>query len=125
MFGSISRVWRVVGVASLLVVVVAGSLSLFRLATLEPQDYSALESEFLERGFDSDARIELFGPLHIASHHLPGWNVATGNDPVSAEEADIVLVDSSYSVRLGEPTVTDATEEFSLGRLSVFILDTQ
>ena len=124
-FGTVSKSWRVVGVASLSVFVVAGTLSLVRLATLQPQDYSALGSELRERGFDSDARIELFGPLHIASHHLPGWNLAAGNDPVSAAQADIVLVDSSYSVRLGEPTVTDATEEFMLGRLSVFILDTQ
>lgn len=124
-FGAVSRFWRVVGVASLLVVVVAGSLSLVRLATLEPQDYSALKSELGERGFDSNTRIDIFGPIHIAAHHLPGWNLADGDDPVTPEDADIVLVDSAYSVRLGEPNVIDVKDSFVLGRLSVFILDTQ
>ncbi len=121
-FGAVPRFWRVVGVASVAVLVVAGAVSLLRLATLEPQDYAALESELDERGFDSDTRIELFGPLHIASHYLSGWNLAPGDDPVSADDTDIVLVDSSYSVRLGEPTVTGVAEEFELGRLSVLVL---
>lgn len=121
-FGAVSKFWRVVGAASLVVVLVAGATSLVRLAMLEPQDYSALRSELVERGFDSEARIELFGPRHIASHYLPGWNLALGDGPVSPQDADIVLVDSSYSVRLGEPTVTGVAEEVVLGRLSVFVL---
>ncbi len=122
-FGAVPKFWRVVGVASLALLVVAGTLSLVRLATLQPQDYAALESELSERGFDSDSRIELFGPLHIASHHLPGWNLVEGGEPVTREDADIVLVDSSYSVRLGDPTVEDVAEMFEMGRVSVFVLD--
>ncbi len=121
-FSTIPKFWRVVGAMSLVVVVVAGTLSLVRLATLEPQDYSAVESELRERGFDTGARIELFGPLHVASHHLPGWNLSAGSDPVTAADADIVLVDSSYSVRRGEPTIVDASDSFTLGRLRVFVL---
>ena len=111
------------GVASLAVLVVVGAVSLVRLATLQPQDYSALESELGDRGFDSDTRIELFGPLHIASYYLSGWNLVDGEGPVTPDDADVVLVDSSHSVRLGEPVVTGVAEEFELGRLSVYVLN--
>ena len=39
-FGAVPKLWRVVGVASLAVLVVVGAVSLARLATLQPQDYS-------------------------------------------------------------------------------------
>ena len=122
-FGRIPRPWRVVGTVSLLVVVVTGLLSMGRLATIGPQDYAGLGQALTERGFDTDARIRAFGPHHIAAHHLPGWNVQPGSDPVTSAEADLVLVDSTYSVRWGDPTVIGVSDSFALGRVTVLILE--
>ena len=122
-FGRLPRPWRAVGAASLAVVAVTGLLSLGRLATLEPQDYAALEQELRDRGVDADARVRVFGPHHVAAIHLPGWDVAGGSDPVTGDDAELVLVDSTYSVRRGAPTVTGVSDSFSLGRLTVLVLE--
>ena len=122
-FGRIPRPWRAVGAVSLAVVVVTGLLSLGRLATLEPQDYAALDQALTERGFDTETRISAFGTHHVAAHHLTGWNVQAGNDPVTSAEADVVLVDSTYSVRRGYPTVIGVSDSFVLGRVTVLIVE--
>lgn len=122
-FGAIPRFWRVVGVASVLVVLVASTMSLVRLATLEAQDYAVVEAELTDRGFDTDTRIEVFGLDVVAAYYLREWNLAVSGGPVNADNTDIVFVDVSYSARLGEPTLPDVTETIELGRLKVFILN--
>ena len=121
-FGTASRSWRGVGMASLAVLVVVGFSSLLRLATLEPEDYAALGTELRERGFDTDTRIEVFGPLNVAAYHLPDWDLSAGEVPVTSQDADIVLVDSTYSVRFGDPTLKGVVDSFEMGRVSVFVL---
>ena len=122
-FGRIPRPWRAIGGASLAVVAVVGLMSLGRLATLAPRDYAALGQTLTERGFDPDTRIRTFGTHHIAVHHLPGWDVQPGSDPVTPTEADLVLVDSTYSVRRGYPTVEGVSDSFVLDRVTVLILE--
>lgn len=119
----IARSWRVVGAACLLVVGITGIVSLGRLATLAPDDYAALEQALRDRGFEADARITAFGPHTMAAYHLPEWDVRAGSEPATPADADLVLVDSTFSVRWGDPEVTGVSDSFSVGRVKVLVLE--
>jgi 4-amino-4-deoxy-L-arabinose transferase-like glycosyltransferase len=118
--GPIARGWRIAGIGAATVVVIAGVLSLGRLATLHPEDYAALHAELTARSVPDDAAVAVFGPVHVAAHHLPGHPVVSGADP-AAGAATVVLVDRTYTVRFGEPPITGWTETFSDGRVTAFL----
>lgn len=118
--GPLARGWKVAGVGAVAVVAFTGLVSIARLATLQPEDYAALEAELAARSVPDDATVAVFGPVHVAAHHLPGHRVVAGADP-SADEATVVLVDRTYTVRFGEPMIPGATESFADGRVTVYL----
>ena len=65
----------------------------------------------------------MFGPSIVAAVHLPGWDVQPGRGAVTSDDADLVLVDSTHAVRWGDPEVTGVSDTFSLGRVTVLVLE--